>query len=71
MLTHGLVAGEGGVVVEYGCGRGGLAMAVQEARPEARCVLLDREARRYIHDHGSSKLSVILSFCVCVTIVVR
>eukprot|EP00927_Polykrikos_kofoidii_P008447 TRINITY_DN13501_c0_g1_i1.p1 TRINITY_DN13501_c0_g1~~TRINITY_DN13501_c0_g1_i1.p1 ORF type:complete len:537 (-),score=118.80 TRINITY_DN13501_c0_g1_i1:43-1605(-) len=35
------------LVVEFGCGKGGLGAAVLQTRPEARCVLVDREPRRH------------------------
>lgn len=38
---------DGALVVEYGCGRAGLAAAVLAARPGARCVLVEREHRRH------------------------
>jgi len=38
---------QGAALVEYGCGRGGLASAVMEHCPGCRCVLVDRETRRH------------------------
>ncbi|CAE8591974.1 unnamed protein product [Polarella glacialis] len=35
------------LVVEYGCGRGGLALSVLEAVPGARGLLVDRDTRRH------------------------
>eukprot|EP00971_Amphidinium_carterae_P112318 2224775-Amphidinium_carterae.1 len=41
---HGLA--KAAVIVEYGCGQGGLGVGIRDAMPEARCVLVEREARR-------------------------
>lgn len=41
------LAGSEALVVEYGCGRAGLAASVLARRPGLRCVLVDRDARRH------------------------
>lgn len=38
---------ERALVVEYGCGRAGLAASLLAAHPGARCVLVEREGRRH------------------------
>eukprot|EP00747_Dinoflagellata_sp_TGD_P030740 gnl/TRDRNA2_/TRDRNA2_134833_c0_seq1.p1 gnl/TRDRNA2_/TRDRNA2_134833_c0~~gnl/TRDRNA2_/TRDRNA2_134833_c0_seq1.p1 ORF type:complete len:485 (+),score=72.96 gnl/TRDRNA2_/TRDRNA2_134833_c0_seq1:210-1457(+) len=47
LVTKCGLADNGAVIVEYGCGKGGLAAAVLGAHPGARCVLVDRETRRH------------------------
>mmetsp|Transcript_60258 Transcript_60258/g.197008 ORF Transcript_60258/g.197008 Transcript_60258/m.197008 type:complete len:691 (+) Transcript_60258:343-2415(+) len=47
---RGLLEGDP-VVVEYGCGRAGLATAVLAEKPGIRCVLVDRDAPRNKMEH--------------------
>jgi len=46
-LPSACFAGRGALVLEYGCGRGALALTILESFPAARGLLIDRDTRRH------------------------